>query len=146
VLAVIRLHDAKPARGNKSPAKVEISPVGRPRAVGWAIQRAVEASATGGQESAQRIAPLGPVWVPAEPIASAAAIFPAVAQGTGMPSVAIPGDSTDPPPAVTAAVAPPAWDLAAEASEGAASVAAAEASEGAVVVVEEVVAGKRRES
>jgi len=159
VLAVIRLPDAKPARGNKSRAKVEISPVGRPRAVAWEIGRAVEASVTGGQEPAQRIAPLAPAWGPVGPIASAAAIFRAVAQETGTPSVAVPGDSTDPPLAATAAVAPPAWGLAAEASivvaeapEGAGSVVAVEASEGAVIVVEAVVAveavgaGKRRGS
>jgi hypothetical protein len=148
VLAVIRLADAKPARGNKSPGKVEISPVSRPRAAGWVTLGAVPASATEGEE-------------PAEPIASAAGIFRAVEQETGMPSEAVPGDSTDPLRAATAAVAPPAWDLAAasivvaEASvvavaasivvaevsvvAVAASVVAVEGAEGAAVV-----AGKRR--
>jgi hypothetical protein len=147
VLAVIRLADAKPARGNKSPGKVEISPVSRPRAAGWVILGAVPASATEGEE-------------PVEPIASAAGIFRAVEQETGMPSEAVPGDSTDPLRVATAAVAPQAWDLAAASIVAAAasivaaasvvvaaasvvavaaSVVAVEGAEGAAVV-----AGKRR--
>jgi hypothetical protein len=73
---------------------------------------------------------------PAEPIASAAGIFRALAQETGMPSEEVPGDSTDPQRAATAAVAPQAWDLAAAASVE----VAVEVAEGAAVV-----AGKRRE-
>jgi hypothetical protein len=142
VLAVIRLADAKPARGNKSPGKVEISPVSRPRAAGWVTLGAVPASAIEGEE-------------PAEPIASAAGIFRAVAQETGMPSEEVPGDSTDRLRAATAAGAPQAWDLAAAASivVAAASIVVAEVSvvavAASVVAVEgaegaAVVAGKRR--
>jgi hypothetical protein len=140
VLAVIRLADAKPAPGNRSPGKVEISLVSRPRAVGWVTLGAVPASAIEGEE-------------PAEPIASAAGIFRALAQVTGMPSEEVPGDSTDPQRAATAAVAPRAWDLGAAASivvaedlgaaasivvaedlAAAASVVAVEVAEGAAVV------------
>jgi hypothetical protein len=77
---------------------------------------------------AARIAPAAPVFVRAEPIASAAVIFPAVAQVTGMRSAGAPEDLTDPTRAATAIVASPAWDLAV-----AASIVAAE---GSVAVVE----------
>lgn len=111
------------------------------------------------------IALVAPVSAPAEPIASAVAIFRAApVQLTGMPSEAVPEDSMEPLRAATAIVASPAWDLAAEVSAAAASIVAAEgfeeaveasvavveAFEGAaavvVAVVVAVVAGKRRES
>jgi hypothetical protein len=59
VLGVIRLPNAKPAPGNKSPGKVEISQVGRPRVLGWATLGAVQVSATEEEEQpAPRIEPL----------------------------------------------------------------------------------------
>ena len=76
----------------------------------------MQASAAARGQPVARIAPLVPVLGEAEPIASAAGIFHAVAQVTGMPSEAVPGDSTDPTRAATVIVAPPAWDLAVAAS------------------------------
>jgi hypothetical protein len=82
--------------------------------------------------------------VEAAPIASAAGIFRAVVQVTGMPSEAVPEDSTDPTRAATAIAAPPASDLAvADSVEAAASVEAVAASAVAVAAdVAAVVAGK----
>lgn len=115
------------------------------------------------EASAARIAPVVPVVVRPEPIASAVVISRAAARVTGMPSAVVPGDSMDPMRAVTAIVASPVWDLAVEASIAvAASIVAAVASvvvaAAAVVEVSEVVveaagvaavvavAGKRYES
>lgn len=105
---------------------------------------------------AARIAPEAPVLVRAEPTASAAVIFRAVAEVTGTPLEAVPGDSMDPVRATTAIVAPPACGLAAadsivaaEVFEAVAPVVVAVASEVAAVVVavvEAAVAGKRCES
>jgi hypothetical protein len=84
-------------------------------------------------------------------IASAAGIFRAVVEETGMPLEAVPGDSTDRVRAATAIAASPAWALAVAASIVAAeaSVVVVEAFEVAAVVVAvvgAVVAGKRREA
>ena len=71
-----------------------------------------------------------PVVVRAAPIASAVAIFRGLAEETGTPSGVVPGDTTDPRRAATAAVALTVWDLA-----GAASIAGAEGSEAVALVV-----------
>jgi hypothetical protein len=84
---------------------------------------------------AARIAPAAPVFVRAEPIASAVVIFRAVARVTGMRSAEVPEDLTDQTRVATAIAASPAWDLAAAASI-AAAVASAEAAVASVAVVE----------
>ena len=80
-----------------------------------------------------------------------AGTFRAVAGVTGMPSQAVPGDSTDPVRVATAVAAHPAWDLAVEdsvavvgASAAAALAAVVAVAASAAVVVAAVVGGKRR--
>jgi hypothetical protein len=111
----------------------------------------MQVPATVQQALAAQIAPAAPVVVRPEPIASAAVIFRAAVQATGMRSEVVPGDSMDPTHAATAIVASPACDLAVAASIVAAeaSVVVVEASEVAAVAVAAVgaaVGDKRRES
>ena len=150
-LAVIHSPNVRPVPGNRFLDRVESSRAGLPRVVVLATLAGMQVPATVQQALAAQIAPAAPVVVRPEPIASAAVIFRAAVQATGMRSEVVPGDSMDPMRAATAIVASPACDLAVAASIVAAeaSIVAAEASEVAAVVgavVGAVVAGKRRES
>jgi len=94
--AVTLLPIARLAPGNRWADKVAIWPATAPEELARAI----------GPE--ERVVATGPVE--AEGIASEAGISPVAAVGTGMPSGAVPGDTTDRTLAPVAAVAPPAWD------------------------------------
>jgi hypothetical protein len=159
-LAVIHSPNVRPVPGNRFLDRVESSRAGLPRVVVLATLAGMQVPATVQQALAAQIAPAAPVVVRPEPIASAAVIFRAAVQATGMRSEVVPGDSMDPTHAATAIVASPAWDLAVAASIVAASAMAAEAfvvvASVAVVEASEVVeaagvaaagvAGKRCES
>jgi hypothetical protein len=116
--AVTLLPIARQAPGNRWADKVAIWPATAPEEPARAIGPEQEAVAIGPEE---QVVATG--QVEAEGIASEAGISPAAVAGTGMPSGAVPGDTTDRTLAPAAAVAPPAWDR--EAGEVSVVVAAA---------------------